>query len=211
MYILFEGLDLSGKSTLCRALAAELGWPIRNNTILPAGRSPIYDEGQSERRGQRERETDPDDEPRIGRLFLNALKHEIENYAAEGEPCIQDSSIILRSIAYHTGLGNAELAEEFTKLLPHHPKPALAFLCTASREKRLKRLDGRISRGNDMEEDYAIRDNIEMFEKMEEKLLQVSKEFFHITVIDTGELEDTVKKKALVDQLVEKIQSVVNQ
>ena len=199
MFVLFEGLDLSGKSTLCRELSENLGWPMRHNTLLEAGASPMYETARQAHLTQSASEEE------IGGLFLRAMESEIEEYRPTDTPCIQDSTILLRSIAYHRGLGNDALADCFAKLAPHHPKPALAFLCRPTVEVRLRRLVGRISRGNDTPEDFVVRDNPEMFAHMERTLEDLAAAHFQIEVLDTSHLEDAKARAALIRFLVKKL------
>jgi len=201
MFILFEGLDLSGKSTLCRELSAALGWPVRHNTLLPGGTDHAH---QAAQRAHQEQILGPVE---VGHLFLEALVDELDAYGGKGEPCVQDSTILLRSIAYHTGLGNKELTAKFTALTARHPKPALAFLCRPTREVRLRRLEGRVSRGNDTPEDYLVRDDPAVFQRMEMTIHDLAQEHFGMEILDTSNLEDLEFRRLLIQQLVSKIQS----
>jgi thymidylate kinase len=201
MFVLFEGLDLSGKSTLCRELATSLGWPLRHNSLLPTGTDQAHQAAQEAHRTQTGSIIE------VGRLFLGVLASELESYRAEGEPCIQDSTILLRSIAYHTGLGNLELAAEFAALAPRHPKPVLAFLCRPTPEVRLRRLEGRISRGNDTPEDYLVRDDPETFQRMETIIHDLAQRHFGMEILDTSNLEDLDARRCLLERLVSRIRA----
>lgn len=199
MFVLFEGLDLSGKSTLCRELGSALGWPVRHNTLLPPGLSAPYERAQKAHRDQSATIAE------VGQMFHDALLDEIKRYKGDGEPCIQDSTILLRSIAYHSGLRNSDLATQFATILPLHPKPALAFLCRPSREIRLRRLEGRISRGNETPEDFMVRDDPEAFSHMESTIESLAAEHFDMQILDTSGLEDLDARRDLVAGLVERI------
>lgn len=199
MFVLFEGLDLSGKSTLCRELSKVLDWPVRHNTLLEAGASPMYEAARQAHLTQSATEAE------IGWLFLHALESEIESFRPDSAPCIQDSTILLRSIAYHSGLGNATLADAFTKLLPRHPKPVLAFLCRPGVEVRLRRLEGRVARGNDTPEDFVVRDNPAMFAHMEDTLAGLAATHLQIEILDTSHLENLEARAALIRGLVERL------
>lgn len=202
MFFLFEGLDLSGKSTLCRALAQAAGWPLRHNSLLPAGESPLYEKARAAHHAR----SGSDEE--IGWMFLDALGDEIARYKESETPVIQDSTILLRSIAFHRSLGNHKLAAAFEELLPAHPKPALAFLCRPSIEVRLKRLEGRISRGNDNPEDYLVRDQPHIFSRMEDEIQALTRSAFEIEPLDTSFLEDLDARQALVRDLVSRMSAL---
>lgn len=201
MFILFEGLDLSGKSTLCRELGNALGWPVRHNTLLGPGANPLYEAAQVAHRRQSASVVD------VGQLFLEALAFELDRYHPETEPTIQDSTILLRSIAYHSALGNDRLASDFCSLAKAHPKPALGFLCRPSIEVRLRRLEGRISRGNDTPEDYVVRDDLGTFVRMENAIAEGVGREFGLELLDTSHLEDPEARALLIAGLVQRIRS----
>ena len=201
MFVLFEGLDLSGKSTLCRELQSILGWELRHNSLLPRGRNTSYLEADAARR------SNSVSHEAAGILYLQALKKELEDFTLSPTPFIQDSTILLRSIAFHTAIGNTPLAAEFRALIPKHPRPALAFICRPSVETRLHRLRGRISRGNDSAEDLFVRDNPELFAKMEQSIEEDAKAF-HAEFLDTSCLEDARARAALLSSLSARLRSL---
>lgn len=196
MFILFEGLDLSGKSTLCRALRDRLGWEMRRNSLLPPGSNPAHARAESARLNREAPESE------IGRLYWEAVRADLGAYQPTGQPRIQDSTILLRSIAHHEAAGNRELAAAFRSLLPSHPVPLLAFVCRASREVRLRRLEGRISRKNDADEDFFIRDDPERFAKMEASLEQAAQQQFGAEILDTSFLEDLSSREDLIEHIL---------
>ena len=200
MYILFEGLDLSGKSTLCRVLKSALGWKMRHNTLLAPGANLSYQAASEAHR------KNTGTVPEVGAEFLRALEFELASFQTDTEPCIQDSTILLRSITYHTALGNHALAGRFLALAPRHPKPALAFLCRASVEARLRRLEGRVSRRNDNPEDFLVRDNPEVFALMDATLAEMAVTLFGAETIDTSNLEDAEARAALIKYLKERLE-----
>lgn len=199
MFILFEGLDLSGKSTLCRELAKSLGWELRNNSLLPKGSNAAFDEA----RHAHVSNLGSDEE--IGRRFLAALRHEIACFEPTPAPWIQDSTILLRSYAHHSAVGNLDLASEFAALAPAHPKPLLAFLCCVPIEVRLRRLAGRASRGNDNVEDFFVRDNPDLFLRMEQSLIDFSSRHLPLEPVDTSSLEDLDARAELISSLSHRI------
>ena len=196
MFILFEGLDLSGKSTLCRALRDRLGWEMRRNSLLPPGSNPAHERAEQSRLGRAASDAE------IGKMYLEALRADLENFRPSGHPVIQDSTLVLRSIAHHDAAGNDELAAAFRAFLPLHPRPLLAVVCKTSREVRLRRLEGRVSRRNDADEDYIVRDDPERFARMEATLEQAAREQFNARILDTSRLEDSGHRASLIEEII---------
>ena len=162
-----EGLDLAGKSTICRYIQQTRNYQKRNNTIL--AENPLQAKADILRK---EGKTD---DAVLGRMYYDSLLYDLEHYVLPEEPIIQDSTIILRSIAFHSVFGDKQLAEEFRQLLPRHPRFARSVVLTASDEVRKKRLEGRISRHNDNPEDYLIHSNPKGFHEMETILFELVK------------------------------------
>lgn len=191
-----EGLDLAGKSTVCRLLAARLGAEHRRNSIL--ANNPIHAQADA----LRVKNLLPPGP--LGGLFYGALLYDLENYSSPDGPVIQDSTVILRSIAFHECFGDKTLAARFRELLPRHPRFTKSFVLTASDEVRLKRLEGRCSRHNDSPEDYLIRSDPDGFHRMEALLIETATLFFGAEVIDSSHLEREGGKDEVVNLILEK-------
>ncbi len=191
-----EGLDLAGKSTVCRLLAARLGAEHRRNSILAD--NPVHAQADALRfRAILE------DGP-LGWLFYGALLYDLDNYAPPEGPVIQDSTIILRSIVFHECFGDKALAAKFRTLLPRHPRFTKSFVLTASDEVRLKRLEGRCSRHNESPEDFLIRKDPDGFHRMESLLVETAAAYFGAEVIDSSNLEREGGKDEVVNLILEK-------
>jgi len=203
MFVLFEGLDLSGKSTLCRRLSESTGWSIRNNSLLPKGENPYYSDARESHKMQSATDLE------VGEIFLKALQYDIEHYANPGTPYIQDSTILLRSIAYHQEIGNIDLVRKFEAFLEKHPKPFVSFLCQPSIEVRLKRLSGRISRNNDTPEDHIIRQDPDRFRRMENTISGLVRRHFKMRALDTSLLEDPDKSRELLHSVSQTIKELI--
>ena len=191
-----EGLDLAGKSTVCRLLSARLGAEHRHNSILRE--NPVHAQADALRLGK-QLEAGP-----LGWLFYGALLYDLEYYAPPEGPVVQDSTIILRSIAFHETFGDKALAAKFRTLLPRHPRFTRSFVLTASDEVRLKRLEGRRSRHNDGPEDYLICTDPDGFHRMERLLVEMAAEHFGAEVVDSSNLEREGGKDEVVDLIVGK-------
>ncbi|MBD3398555.1 hypothetical protein GF413_05795 [Candidatus Micrarchaeota archaeon] len=182
MYILFEGLDLAGKSTVCRRFAERFGekWTIRSNSIIE--HNPVFKTvNDLRKKGSLSPET-------LGNLFYSSLLLDLEWFEAPKTDTIQDSTIILRSLAYHTVNETPLLPDLFQSLLTRHPKFDFAFVCKASRETRLARLLIR-RKENLGPEDFIVRDNYDKFMAMEECLVNHAIKTFNAHIIDTSDLE----------------------
>ena len=195
-----EGLDLAGKSTISRLFAQTRGFELRNNSLLPKGSNPFVIKADQLRK------TGAIGDVYIGELYLQALEYDISEYNnfVGNVNVIQDSSIIIRSIAYHRVYGNTELAEKFKALLPRHPRFNISCFLTASDEVRKMRLKGRISRHNDNPEDYLIHSAPEKFYAMENIIKELILKEFNGIVVDSSTLEQEGEKERIVNMIMEK-------
>ncbi|NLF15867.1 MAG: hypothetical protein GX595_01220 [Lentisphaerae bacterium] len=191
MHILFEGMDLAGKSTLCRRLQAVLGpdWTIRHNSLL--AESPIQALADTLRKAGALSEMP------LGYLYHAALLAEMELFRPPAGNVIQDSTILLRSIAYHRAVGTPGMPELFEQCLASHPRFDMAFVCVCSRETRLRRLAIRRP-ANLGPEDTWVRDRIDLLERAEATLLDVAGKHLGAESLDTSNLEDKAASDALL-------------
>jgi thymidylate kinase len=200
MHIHIEGLDLSGKSTVCRRLKERLPCAtIRHNSLVES--NMLYNRADKLRL-----EANVADDI-VGMLYYGALRHEIDSYYPPQNTVIQDSTIILRSLVFHTTAGNKELANLFQALLQASPRFDSSFVLTCSREKRLERLRGRISRGHCEPDDLVVRDDWERFSAMERLLIELATHYFNATIIPTDNLESSDSSDAILDQIIETTQN----
>ena len=184
-----EGLDLAGKSTICRYIQQTRNYQKRNNTLL--AENPLQTKTDILRK---EGKTD---DVVLGRMYYDSLLYDLEHYVPSEEKIIQDSTIILRSIAFHSVLGDKKLAEDFRSLLPQYPRFARSVVLTANDEVRKMRLEGRISRHNDNPEDYLIHSNPKGFHEMEAILFDLVLNEFGGIVVDSSNLEREGEKERL--------------
>ena len=194
-----EGLDLAGKSTTCRMLRDRLQAEYRHCSLLPD--NPIYQFASDLHVAQKVKtET-------AGGIFLGSVMRDLERYAPPDHYVVQDSTSVLRSIAYHSVIGDPGLADAFRELLPRHPRFGASFVLWSSHEVRLMRLEGRISRHHDTPEDYFIRDFPDKFNRMQDIIIGTAKEFFGAEVVDTSNMEQEGEKERLVEYLVSRLPS----
>ena len=194
-----EGLDLAGKSTTCRMLRDFLKAEYRHCSLLPD--NPIYQFASDLHVAQKVKtET-------AGGIFLGSVMRDLERYTPPDHYVVQDSTSVLRSIAYHAVIGDPGLAEAFRELLPRYPRFGASFVLWSSNEVRLKRLEGRISRHHDTPEDYFIRDFPDKFNRMQDIIIETAGEWFGAEVIDTSEMEREGEKERLIALLASKLPS----
>lgn len=190
-----EGLDLAGKSTVCRVLRDHLGAEMRVNSLLPPGANSIHADAE------RLRKSDAVSSAALGGMYYAALLRDLELYNPPAETVIQDSSLILRSIAFHSVFGDPKLADAFRALLPRHPRFGATVVTMATDEVRLKRLEGRCSRRNDNPEDFLIVRDPAGFHRMEDVLVETAKREFNAIVVDTSFLEREGEKERVASKL----------
>lgn len=197
MTIYIEGLELAGKSTTCRLLRDRLKAEYRHCSFLPG--NPIYD-CASAMHVARKMKNDT-----LGGLFLGSVIRDLERYAPPDHFVVQDSTSVLRSIAYHSVVGDPGLADAFRELLPRCPRFGASFVLWSGTEVRLKRLEGRISRHHDLPKDFLIRDDPAKFARMQDIIIETAREWFGAEVVDTSAMEQEGEKERLVELLVSKL------
>ena len=184
MHIHFDGLDLAGKSTLCKRFKERAGgnWEVVHNALVAD--NPVWE------LADRLRKEGCYGDQTIGWCYHAALLADREAYrppAAE-ENRLQDSTILLRSLAHHTVAGTPGLPAALTELLECHPRFDKSFVCVASTEVRCRRLSVR-RKENLAAEDFIVRDDPGRFQAMEEVLVEHAVRHFDATVIDTSDME----------------------
>ena len=195
--IYIEGLELAGKSTTCRMLRDFLKAEYRHCELLPD--NPIYKIASALHVAQK---VIPQT---LGGIFLGSVMHDLECYTPPDHLVVQDSTSILRSIAYHSVIGDPGLADAFRELLPRHPRFGAAFILRSSIEVRLKRLEGRISRHHDLPKDFLVRDDPDKFNRMQDIMIENARKYFGAEVVDTSNMEQDGEKERLVEYLASKL------
>lgn len=183
-YLHFEGMDLAGKTTATQNFIKSTGseWDIRRNSL--SSENPIHLLADSLRRvGAYDAEV-------LGNLYVAALMADVRSFRWPDKDTIQDSTIILRSIAFHTVRGTPRIKEVLLDLLPEHPRFDASFVFTANIEERVKRLQQRIAQAQQevTGEDMMVINKPEKFMAMEAVLINVSRQAFHSVVVDTSSL-----------------------
>jgi hypothetical protein len=135
---------------------------------------------------------------------------DIRSFKYPDKNTIQDSTIILRSLAYHTVRGTPRIREVLLDLAPQHPNFDASFLFTASLEKRLQRLQSRINNEPDQvsPEDLMVINNPDKFLAMEAALIDLSRDSFHSVIIDTTTLTPDLVVDSIIDNLPFSIEEI---
>lgn len=184
LYIHLEGMDLAGKTTARVALANALGSTcrVRHNSICNA--NPIYE------LADRMRKEDAAGPEALGYLYLAALAADLERFSPPATHTIQDSTIILRSLAFHKIVGTPYIAEVMLGLFPRHPRFTRSFVLTANMDVRRGRLKERqCQQPNEVAaDDLQILRAPERFVAMEKTLIDLARRFFGAVIIDTSNL-----------------------
>ncbi|MFH1970779.1 MAG: hypothetical protein ABIJ05_00120 [Patescibacteria group bacterium] len=194
-----DGMDLSGKTETSLLLAKNKGgdWEIRRSTLLE--NNPIYRfTNNLYKNNEATTET-------LGFLYLAALLHDIENFEWPKKNIIQDSTIILRSIAYYTVNQNPRILEAFENLIPKHPKFSASFILDANMEERLKRLEKRLNTNEKISSgDLMIKTDPTKFIALNNCLIDSARRIFNSKIIDTSNTNVSSVVQLLDDEIVTK-------
>lgn len=203
VYLHIDGMDLAGKTTTARHTIIKVGgeWIIRTNSL--SDNNPIYLLADSLRK------EDTYAPEILGHLYTVAMMADIAAFQWPATNTIQDSTIILRSLAYHTISGNINISAVLDDILPKHPDFDASFVLTASLEARLKRLD---SRRLEYPEEVASDDLMivrkpEKFLAMEACLSDIASKRFLARVIDTTSLTPDMVVSQILEGLPEETKS----
>jgi thymidylate kinase len=183
-YIHVEGMDLAGKTTARRDLVTALGGDcrVRHNSLCSS--NPVYELADGLRKEDRLGGES------LGYLYVAALPCDLERYTPLRSHTIQDSTILLRSLAYHTVARTPFVVDSLKAMLPRHPRFMRSFVLTASLAVRERRLERRRQRQTEeiAPDDLMILRAPDSFLAMEEALVRLAQEHFSAVVIDTSEM-----------------------
>jgi thymidylate kinase len=182
MYILIEGVDLSGKSSIRKYLNRnDILWGKRHMSLLKF--NALYEMARSIPKNGAEW---------IGYLYEGALVYDLDAFEKPDGNTIQDSTILLRSLAYHKAAGFEDVVARFERLAERHPSFDAVFVLTASVEARMQRLNERISRTGSRitRNDRLIVTNTDFFVRMDKLLIEYTKKFYpNAIVMDTSNMD----------------------
>lgn len=194
-YIHLEGMDLAGKTTACAGLVRALGGQrqVRHNSLCED--NPVY------RLADQIRRADGLTAGPLGHLYVAALAVDLEEYKPPAQPTIQDSTILLRSLAYHTVRNTPHVPEALTAMLPIHPRFGVSVVLTARLDIRLERLETRRRHRPDevAADDLLVYRDPARFLAMERVLIEVARKHFGAVVLDTSSLTDEDVVREILD------------
>lgn len=178
-YIHIEGVDLSGKTSVARAFVDRQGepWDIRSGTLC--------DDNPLRELADELCETGLYGNDTLGMAYAAALKADLDLYTAPERDTVQESTILLRSLAYHAINGNHGVLRLFEEMAPYHPKFDDSFMLTASHAARLERLE---SRAHNTEHDLMLVRDPRRFYSIEDSVKDYSQELFGTQIIDTTDM-----------------------
>lgn len=179
-YIHIEGVDLSGKTSVSKAFVERQSeeWRIRAG-ILTDTPNPLRDlADQLSENGVYANDT-------VGLAYASALKADLDTFKQPEINTVQESTILLRSLAYHAMNENKNILRIFEEIALQHPKFDRSFMLTASKKARLARLAQRTHNTN---HDLLIVRDPERFFRMEGYIKEYSEALFETDIIDTTNL-----------------------
>jgi thymidylate kinase len=184
LYFHIEGMDLAGKTSATLTLAISLGndCQTRQNTLQ--SKSQFHKIVDDIRINAQLNEIE------LGLLYCKVLEDDLRKFEYPTQSTIQDSTVFLRSLSYHSACKNWNLVEEFKNLLPLHPKFTKSVVLIADLESRLKRLEMRKALNPEevAADDLMILTDPEKFFAMEKYLVDYAQNYFDAEILDTSKL-----------------------
>lgn len=197
LYIHIEGMDLAGKTEQAKKLADKVGgrWEIRRNSM--SAKNEIYPMINALRKSEAY------DASTFGNLYVAVLMEDIRTFTQPTVNTIQDSTILLRSLAHHSIRRTPRVIDALLRLLSDHPQFDASFVLTANLEARLQRLRRRISQAPEQiaSIERSLIENPTMFYEMEAYLVDYARKIFHSTVIDTSLLSSEEVTQTIFNRL----------
>lgn len=191
-------MDLAGKSTQLRKLKEKFpGW--KTNHIGLSDNKTMYAVANNINKRQIWSTQE------VGYLYVAGLIVEIDSFIWPQQPTIQDSCLLLRSLAHHTAYENKDIISKLEALAEKYPKFSKTFVFTASLQERTRRLQQRIidSPGSVNASDRMILTNPNSFMKMDKAIVMYAKKYFGAQVLDT----ETIT----VDETIKLLQEAINE
>lgn len=178
---LVEGLDLSGKSTAARNFGKQNGFKYQHGLLSGPNK---YKEEITRMRAE-----GPVDNSTTADWYIKALEDDVKRFKWPKRDTVQDSTTILRSIAYHGVTGTPGAIDRLLEIGKVHPVFDNATVLTVGRDERLRRLAERAGNGEEVTEmDSLIVRDPEKFYNMERLIVDAGKKLFGAKVLDTTNL-----------------------
>ena len=183
MFVYIEGMDLSGKTTLASNLSSNLSgeWTVQSNALTR--NNQVWLLADAARKNQSL------DEDIIGYLYSIAMMIDVRNFNLTNyNNLIQDSTVAIRSLAYHSILGTPTVLKQLKASVSKIPAPDLTFYLLADMKTRVARLRQReVDNPEEVaQDDLMVINNPRRFTRMERMLLKFTTEYFRPIIIDTS-------------------------
>ncbi|HEU5270662.1 MAG TPA: hypothetical protein VFU36_12115 [Jatrophihabitans sp.] len=190
-----EGMDLAGKSTVTGYLAGALGGRIQRNSLIPG--NPIYSLADGLRRASA---ASPEV---LGPLYVSAVCYDLDHLRRPDGPRVQDSTILLRSLAFNDLMGAKYVVRGLLEQLPRHPQFGRTIVLTATIEARQRRLAERrrVAPAEVAADDLMVETAPGLFLEMEKSLIKHAVQYFRAVVLDTSELSKDGVRSAVSSTL----------
>lgn len=186
-YIHLEGLDLSGKTSVSlKILEKKPLYKRRYNSLLPdIQENPYLIKADV---------LNNSDNPNLKNLFdlfKDAINYDINNITEQNHPLVQDSTILIRTLANlsTSNLIDYSMEKNLINLGERYPKFTKSVVLTCSYKVRKERLTKRkkeLSKAERLVKDYfLIESNPDLFFEKERKLIKYSQDIFNSEILDT--------------------------
>lgn len=185
MFVYIEGMDLSGKTTLASNLSNNLSgeWTVQSNALTRDNQVWLLAEAA--------RKNQSLDEDIIGYLYSIAMMVDVRNFNLTNyNNLIQDSTVAIRSLAYHSILGTPTVLEQLKASVSKIPAPDMTFYLLADMKTRVARLRQReVDNPKEVaQDDLMVINNPRRFVRMERMLFEFTTEYFRPIIIDTSSM-----------------------
>jgi hypothetical protein len=139
----------------------------------------------------------------MGPLYVAASLADVERFRQPEVNTIQDSTIIVRSMAWHTINRTPGVVEALSPILPRFQVFDRSFVFTAAIKARQQRLEQRIATAPETvdEDDYAVLRKPDRFMAMESVLLDIARTAFSAVVVDTTDMTTADVQAVIIDEL----------
>ena len=196
--IVILGMDLSGKSLLTNELSEELGVDKRKNLLTPDKSTYIRCVEQMKNNNL----SDAKCLELFYEIYVKDYKTFLKTESEKTDLLIQDNFGIIRNIAnfYYKGYN----IDKLLAILSEYPIPETSFFLTCSDSERMRRLEERL---NFKEEDIyekILREDLELFKKLETYTYQISKQLFNCEILDNSNISLEESKEYVLQRVLKK-------
>lgn len=196
--IVILGMDLSGKSLLTNELSEELGVNKRKKLLTPDKSTYIRCVEQMRNNNL----SDVECLELFYEIYVKDYETFLKTESEKTDLLIQDNFGIIRNTAnfYYKGYN----IDKLLAILSEYPIPETSFFLTCSDSERMRRLEERL---NFKEEDIyekILREDLELFKKLETYTYQISKQLFNCEILDNSNITLEESKEHVLQRVLKK-------